>query len=72
MDIVLPDPNTAPLQVEKTLRGWDISMLGLMAGKERTLTQLRELVESVDTKLRFEDCYRPAGSALSLLMSGKW
>jgi 6-hydroxytryprostatin B O-methyltransferase len=67
MDIVMPQPGEISPYMEKYLRVFDLAMFSLFSAKERTLEQLRELVEQCDPKLRFEGVTCPPGSAASLL-----
>lgn len=67
MDAVLPEPNEGSPQSEKQLRRSDIGMYTLFSAKERSLAQMRQLVESCDSRLRFEKVYAPPGSHASML-----
>lgn len=67
MDLVVPNLGTLPTSVEKSIRTLDIAMYGVLAGKERTLTQFTELVASIHPDLRYEGCSTPKGSFLSLM-----
>ncbi|KAJ5563109.1 O-methyltransferase [Penicillium sp. DV-2018c] len=67
MDAVLPEPNEGSPQSERQLRRSDIGMYTLFSAKERSLVQMRQLVESCDNRLRFEKVYTPPGSHASML-----
>ncbi|PWY92199.1 putative O-methyltransferase [Aspergillus heteromorphus CBS 117.55] len=67
MDMITPEPGTVPSHVEKYIRGLDVQMHMLLAGKERTLDQFRGLIAEVEPKLKFTSCVCPPGSALSLM-----
>lgn len=67
MDAILPEPGQGPLQHERQLRRSDIGMYLLFSGKERSLVQMRRLVENSDPRLRFEAMYTPPGSHASML-----
>jgi 6-hydroxytryprostatin B O-methyltransferase len=67
LDIVLPDPHTTSPYVERLLRAYDVSMFSIFSSKERTVEQIRPLVESCDSRLQFEGIHCPPGSATSLL-----
>lgn len=66
MDIVVAQPGAISPYMEKYLRTYDISMFSMFSSKERTLKQLREIVEHCDARLRFEGMSCPPGSAASL------
>ncbi|KAH3532407.1 hypothetical protein KXV64_001685 [Aspergillus fumigatus] len=67
MDAVLPEPGEGSLQSERRLRRSDIGMYTLFSAKERSLAQMRRLVEDCDSRLRFEKLYTPPGSHASML-----
>jgi 6-hydroxytryprostatin B O-methyltransferase len=67
MDAVLPEPGESSLQSERQLRRSDIGMYTLFSAKERSLVQMRRLVEDCDSRLRFEKLYTPPGSHASML-----
>ncbi|CEO58422.1 Putative O-methyltransferase FtmD [Penicillium brasilianum] len=67
MDAVLPEPNEGSPQSERQLRRSDIGMYTLFSAKERSLAQMRQLVEGCDSRLRFEKVYAPPGSHASML-----
>ncbi|KAF9886724.1 hypothetical protein FE257_011101 [Aspergillus nanangensis] len=67
MDAVLPEPGEGSLQIERQLRGRDIIMYVSCAAKERSLAQIRRLVENCDRRLRFEKVYTPSGSSTGML-----
>ncbi|KAM4055566.1 o-methyltransferase [Hirsutella rhossiliensis] len=67
MDAVLPEPGEGSLQSERQLRRSDIGMYLLFSAKERSLAQMRGLVEGCDSRLRFEKLYTPPGSHASML-----
>ncbi|PLB55898.1 putative O-methyltransferase [Aspergillus steynii IBT 23096] len=70
MDAVLPEPreegNGSVLR-ERQLRRSDIGMFTLFSAKERSLAQMRELVEGCDGRLRFLGVTTPLGSHASLM-----
>lgn len=67
MDVIVPQPGTASPYMEKFIRTYDVSMFSMFSGKERTVEQLRDIVERCDGRLRFEGISCPPGSAASLL-----
>ncbi|KAL4734142.1 6-hydroxytryprostatin B O-methyltransferase [Aspergillus similis] len=67
MDAVLPEPREGSLQTERQLRRSDIGMFTLFSAKERSLVQMRRLVENCDCRLRFEKVYTPPESHASML-----
>ena len=67
MDIIVPEPGVTSPYMEKYLRTYDVSMFSMFSGKERTLSQLRGIVERCDVRLHFEGMTCPAGSAATLL-----
>ncbi|KAJ6190252.1 O-methyltransferase [Penicillium mononematosum] len=67
MDAVLPEPGEGSLQSERQLRRSDIGMYTLFSAKERSLAQIRRLVEDCDGRLRFEKVYTPPGSHVSMM-----
>ncbi|KAI9370292.1 6-hydroxytryprostatin B O-methyltransferase [Aspergillus egyptiacus] len=67
MDAVLPEPREGSPQTERQLRRSDIGMFTLFSAKERSLAQMRRLVEDCDCRLRFEKVYTPLGSHVSML-----
>ncbi|GLI72119.1 hypothetical protein PoHVEF18_000287 [Penicillium ochrochloron] len=66
-DIVLPQSGSISSHMERVLRIYDISMFSIFSSTERTLEQLRNLVEGCDPRLQFEGAHYPEGSALSLV-----
>jgi 6-hydroxytryprostatin B O-methyltransferase len=66
-DIVLPQSGSISPHTEKLLRIYDVSMFSIFSSTERTLEQLRNLVEGCDPRLQFEGAHYPEGSALSLV-----
>ncbi|KAK5990618.1 6-hydroxytryprostatin B O-methyltransferase [Cladobotryum mycophilum] len=67
MDIVVPEPGATSPYMEKYLRTYDVSMFSMFSGKERTVQQLRDLVERCSERLQFQGISCPPGSATSLL-----
>ena len=67
MDIIVPEPGVVSPYMEKYLRTYDVSMFSMFSGKERTLSQLRDIVERCDVRLHFEGMTCPPGSAATLL-----
>lgn len=68
MDHVLPTrPHEVHPLMERIIRNMDVTMLGLMAGRERTEDDYRRLLREVDPRLQLRSSNCPVGSALTLL-----
>ncbi|KAF4210815.1 hypothetical protein CNMCM5878_003787 [Aspergillus fumigatiaffinis] len=70
MDAVLPEPRgegSGSVLRERQLRRSDIGMFTLFSAKERSLVQMRGLVEGCDGRLRFLGVRTPPGSHASLM-----
>lgn len=67
MDSVLPAPGTSPVTEERMLRGRDLRMVQLFNANERAIEDWRDILATVDKRLKLESVVRPAGSILSVL-----
>lgn len=67
MEIAVPEPGVESLFVEKSIRALDITLYTMLAGKERTLKEMQDLVSSVSPHLAFEGRCQPSGSMLSFM-----
>jgi 6-hydroxytryprostatin B O-methyltransferase len=67
MDALLPEPGTIPPFLEKLQRANDISLFSMFSCQERSLEEMRKLVELCDSRLKFELVYQPPASASSLI-----
>ncbi|RJE20228.1 o-methyltransferase [Aspergillus sclerotialis] len=68
MDHVLPtEAHSVHPLTERIIRNMDITMLGLMAGRERTEEDYKRLLQGVDPRLELRSSICPVGSALTLL-----
>lgn len=64
---IVPEKGTVPLYVERIVRNMDVTMFGLLAGRERTAMDYARLLGSVDTRLKFEGCQCPEGSVSTIV-----
>lgn len=66
LDIAAPQSGEAPVLDEKAIRGFDISMMTLQNGKERTVDEWKELFQMADKGLKVKNVNLQEGSALGV------
>lgn len=67
MELALPEPGTQPGWLDKFMCINDVAMFSLSCGQERTVGQLRMLVETCEPRLEFEVATTPPESHCTLL-----
>lgn len=67
MEVLLPEPGTQPVWLEKIMYVNDMAMFSLSSGQERTMRQLRAIVEACEPRLDFEAATTPPESHCTLL-----
>jgi len=67
-DHVLPEPGSISAHMETVVRNMDITMYGLMAGKERSQEDFVKIVKKGDPRMELKSCVTPPGSAASALI----
>ena len=53
--------------MEQIIRQMDITMFGLLAGRERSVGDFERLFGEIEERLVFRGCVTPDGSSLSIL-----
>ncbi|OKL61872.1 hypothetical protein UA08_02509 [Talaromyces atroroseus] len=66
-ELILPEPETVPLNQEATLRSFDIAMWEIQNGKERDSSDWESLFQAVDYRLRLTKVIQPRGSKLGII-----
>ncbi|EGE02689.1 O-methyltransferase [Trichophyton equinum CBS 127.97] len=64
---VVPEKGTVPLYVERIVRNMDVTMFGLLAGRERTAQDYAKILSSVDERLKLKGTKCPGGSVVTIL-----
>lgn len=59
--------NAVPLYMKKSIRNIDVSMFGLLAGRERSEGDFKRLLTDVDPRLQLRSSICPDGSAATIL-----
>lgn len=67
MGTVIPEPGTVALREEALERAKDLFMMVSMNGRERSLSQWKDLLSEADKRLRIKAVIKPTGSILSVL-----
>ncbi|USP77674.1 hypothetical protein yc1106_04948 [Curvularia clavata] len=67
VDTVMPPPGTLPNDLERKLRGIDLTMVEIGNAKERSLDEWKALLEEADGRFKFHDFYHPSGSNLGIV-----
>ncbi|KAL4948258.1 S-adenosyl-L-methionine-dependent methyltransferase [Aspergillus filifer] len=67
MDIILPDPGSVPLGIERIARARDLTMMQMFNSKERELGEWKALLGEADERLQLVGVKKPFGSVLSIL-----
>ncbi|KAH6675785.1 putative O-methyltransferase [Halenospora varia] len=66
-EFCLPEPGTVHLEVERTLRIFDLAMKQMANGKERDVQDWIQLFKSADERFVFEGVKMPEGSKLAII-----
>ncbi|USW46732.1 Putative O-methyltransferase domain, S-adenosyl-L-methionine-dependent methyltransferase [Septoria linicola] len=66
-EVVVPEPGTLPLGVERRLHDRDMLMLMNLNGRERSLSAWQSLFSSITPSLQLQQIFRPEQGELSLI-----
>ncbi|KAF3481935.1 O-methyltransferase [Arthroderma uncinatum] len=64
---VIPEKGTVSLYADRIVRNMDVTMFGLLAGKERTAQDYADLLGNVDPRLKLKGNKCPGGSVMTIL-----
>ncbi|EUC41662.1 hypothetical protein COCMIDRAFT_8664 [Bipolaris oryzae ATCC 44560] len=67
VDTVMPPPGTLPNNLERKLRGIDLTMLEIGNAKERSLDEWKAILQAADARFKFRNMHHPQGSNLAIV-----